>query len=172
MHWLVLKQAVLVTKLCHVSQAIWCNNLPVVSWIYKFRTNKLQIASNILLGLATRLHEQRYGLLAVDHISGLSNVLVDFASREHTTNPTEFLSTFTKKFPTSAEQLLNFVPFQQWAKITHIFDAATKAIDNGVMESTKRERLRFFCAWSRWLSIYFPTSQPHLQSIPYKNKKK
>ena len=99
MHWLVLKRAVPAAELRHVSPAIWCNNLLAVSWIYKFRTSKLQIASNILLGLAMCLHERRCSLLAVDHISGLFNVLADFASRKHTTNPAEFLSTFAKKFP-------------------------------------------------------------------------
>ena len=45
------------------------------------------------------MHERETSLLAVDHISGLFNVVADFASREHTTNPADFLHTFSQKFP-------------------------------------------------------------------------
>ena len=48
--------------------------------------------------LATRLHECQAGLLGVDHISGIYNIMADFASQEHTTNLTMFLKLFTEKF--------------------------------------------------------------------------
>ena len=99
MHWLVLKQTVSQEALCHKSPAIWCNNLPAVSWIYKFQISKSQVASNILLGLATCLHGNQCGLLVVDHISSLFNVLADFTSCEHMTNPAYFLSTLPLNFP-------------------------------------------------------------------------
>ena len=99
MHWLALEQAVTPADLLHQSPAIWCDNLPGVSWIYKFRTSKSHVASAILLALATRLHKNKTGLIAVDHISGLFNTLADVASRKHSTNPATFLVQFTKQFP-------------------------------------------------------------------------
>ena len=42
----------------------------------------------------------------------------------------------------------------------------TEAIDNGIIELTKCERLGFFCAWTQWNPIYFPSIElPNLQSI-------
>ena len=98
MHWLALEQAV-GTKLHHQSPAIWCDNLPAVAWTYKFRTSTSQIAANILRALATRLHVCQAGTLSVDHISGVYNVMADVASRKHTTNPSDFLTYFSSKFP-------------------------------------------------------------------------
>ena len=67
MHWMVLEQAV--DNLKHISVAIWCDNISVVSWIYKFRTSTSPIASSILKALATRMHVCQSGLLAIDHIT-------------------------------------------------------------------------------------------------------
>ena len=99
MHWLALEHAVGTEALRHQSPAIWCDNMSAVSWIHKFRTATSRIASNILRALATRLHVCHSGLLSVDHISGLFNVMADVASRKHTTNLTDFLKTFSSKFP-------------------------------------------------------------------------
>ena len=96
MQFLVLEQAV--PTLQHQSPAIWCDNIPAVAWIYKFRTSTSHLASHILLALATRLHKNQTGLLSVDHISGIYNTLADCASREHSTNPYTFLQIFTQKY--------------------------------------------------------------------------
>ena len=83
----------------HQSLAIWCDNLPAVSWMYKFRTSTSSIASRILRAFAVRLHVNATALLAVDHISGVYNVMADVASRKHSTNPATFLTNFTTLFP-------------------------------------------------------------------------
>ena len=90
MHWLALEQAVSKEELKHQSPSIWCDNLAAVSWIYKFRSNTSTLAGNILRVLATRLHECKAGLLGVDHISGIYNIMADVASQKHTTDLTKF----------------------------------------------------------------------------------
>ena len=97
MHWMALEQAV--DNLKHTSVAIWCDNISSVAWIYKFRTSTSPIASSILKALATRMHVCQSGLLAIDHISGLFNVMADVASQKHSTDPHTFLSTFSTTFP-------------------------------------------------------------------------
>ena len=99
MHWMALEQAVDPKALYHASVAIWCDNISAVAWIYKFRTSTSPIASSILKALATRMHVCHAGLLAIDHISGLYNVMADVASRKHSTDPHTFLSNFSTTFP-------------------------------------------------------------------------
>jgi hypothetical protein len=60
----------------HTSIAIWCDNLPAVSWIYKMRTSTSPIASRILRALAVRLQHNHTSLLGIDHISGIYNIIV------------------------------------------------------------------------------------------------
>lgn len=98
LHWLVLEASVDNDTLTHSSIAIWCDNLPAVSWIYKMRTSTSPVASRILRALAVRLQHQQSGLLAIDHISGIYNIMADVASRKHVSNPTQFLDYFTKTF--------------------------------------------------------------------------
>ena len=83
----------------HRSLSIWCDNLTAVSWMYKFRTSTSSIASRILRAFAVRLHVNATALLAIDHISGVYNVMADVASRKHNTNPTTFLTDYTALFP-------------------------------------------------------------------------
>ena len=97
-HWLALEHAVSKAELKHQSPSIWCDNLAAVSWIYKFRSNTSTLAGNILRVLATRLHECEAGLLDVDHISGIYNIMADVVSQKHTTDLTMFLKLFTEKF--------------------------------------------------------------------------
>ena len=97
MHWMALEQAI--GNLTHKSVAIWCDNIPAVSWIFKFRTSTSIVASAILKALATRMHVRHAALMAIDHISGLFNVMADVASRKHSTNPTTFLTSFSTTFP-------------------------------------------------------------------------
>ena len=97
MHWLALEQAVSKEELKHQSPSIWCDNLAAVSWIYKFRSNTSTLAGNILRVLATRLHECKAGLLGVDHISGIYNIMADVASQKRV-DLTKFLQLFTEKF--------------------------------------------------------------------------
>ena len=53
MQWLTLEQALTPAELLHQSPAIWCDNLPWFSWIYKFQTSKSQVASAILHSTGT-----------------------------------------------------------------------------------------------------------------------
>jgi hypothetical protein len=99
LHWLVLEASVNTTTLIHSSIAIWCDNLPAVSWIYKMRTSTSPVASRILRALAVRLQHHQTGLLAIDHISGIYNIMADVASRKHVSHPMHFLTYFTKTFP-------------------------------------------------------------------------
>ena len=41
----------------------------------------------------------------------------------------------------------------------------SKVLENDVVASTKRERLRFWSAWQTWLAFNFPTVHPNLQQI-------
>ena len=97
MHWMALEQAV--DDLQHTSVAIWCDNISAVAWIYKFRTSTYPVASSILKALATWMHVCQSGLLAIDHISGLFNVMADVALQKYSTDPHTFLSTFSATFP-------------------------------------------------------------------------
>jgi hypothetical protein len=99
LYWLVLEASVDKTTLSHTSIAIWYDNLPAVSWIYKMRTRTSPIASRILRALAVRLQHNHTGLLAIDHISGIYNIMAGVASRKHVSDPTRFLQYFTSTFP-------------------------------------------------------------------------
>ena len=113
--------------------------------------------------LATRLHKIQTGLLSVDHISGIYNTLANYASREHSTNPYAFLNfSHTNTPPTGT--LLDIVPIQQQDFIQNIFCIKNTDINNSVVEATKRERLHFFGAWTRFLAYYFPGVPNDLQS--------
>jgi hypothetical protein len=98
LHWLALEASVDKASLVHTSIAIWCDNLPAVSWIYKMRTSTSPIASRILRALAVRLQLHHTGLLAIDHISGIYNIMADVASRKHVSHPMQFLNYFTTTF--------------------------------------------------------------------------
>ena len=94
MHWLAMEQAVNKEELKHQSPSNWCDNLTAVVWIYKFRSNTSPLVGNILCVLATRLHKCQTGLLGVDHISNIYNIMADFSSKKHTTDLTTFLKLF------------------------------------------------------------------------------
>ena len=49
-----------------------------------------------------------------------------------------------------------------------MFDATTTAIDNGIVASTKWERLHFLAAWCRWISCYFPCISTTLRRLDRK----
>ena len=78
--------------------AIWCNNLPAVAWLYKMRNSGSKFAACILRAFAIRLQHFRAAVPAIDHLSGIYNIMSDFASRKHTTNSTDFLTLFTSTF--------------------------------------------------------------------------
>ena len=115
MHWLALEAAVGAENLRHTSPAIWCDNLPAVSWVYKLRSNVSILAANILRALATRLHHCESGLVAIDHISGIHNIMADVASRKHDVNLLKFLSFFHKTFP--PPQNNSWLMFQHSTKV-------------------------------------------------------
>jgi hypothetical protein len=83
LHWLVLEHIVDIATLCDASVSIWCDNLPAVAWMYKFRTSTSLVAARILRALAVRLHTNRAALLSVEHIFGIYNKMADVASRRH-----------------------------------------------------------------------------------------
>jgi hypothetical protein len=99
LYWLVLEQAVDTNTLKHTSIAIWCDNLPAVTWTYKFRTSTSPIAARILRALAVRLHKNQTALLSVEHISGIFKNMADVASQKHNTNRKHFLTNFSTCFP-------------------------------------------------------------------------
>jgi hypothetical protein len=68
LHWLVLEHIVDIGTLRDASVSIWCDNLPAVAWMYKFRTSTSLVAAQILRALAVRLHTNRAALLSVEHI--------------------------------------------------------------------------------------------------------
>jgi hypothetical protein len=77
LHWLVLKHIVDIATLRNASVSIWCDNLPAVAWMYKFRTSTSLVAARILRALDVRLHTNRAALLSVEHISGIYNKMAD-----------------------------------------------------------------------------------------------
>jgi len=99
MHWLVLEHSVDPITLRGVSVSIWCDNLPAVAWMYKFRTSTSLVAARILRALAVRLHTNRTALLSVEHISGIYNNMADVASRKHSLDNATFLTDFSAHFP-------------------------------------------------------------------------
>jgi hypothetical protein len=56
LHWLVLEHVLDTSTLHDVSVSIWCDNLPAVAWMYKFRTSTSLMTARILWALAVRLH--------------------------------------------------------------------------------------------------------------------
>ena len=99
LHWLVLEHIVDPITLRDSSVSIWCDNLPAVAWMYKFRTSTSLIAARILRALAVRLHSNRAALLSVEHISGIYNKMADVASRKHSLDNASFLTEFSTLFP-------------------------------------------------------------------------
>jgi hypothetical protein len=99
LHLLVLEPIVDFATLRDASVSIWCDNLPVVAWMYKFRTSTSLVAAQILWALAVRLHTNRAALLSVEHISGIYNKMADVASRRHSLDHKMFLTDFSALFP-------------------------------------------------------------------------
>ena len=99
LQWLVLEHIVDPTTLRNSSVSIWCDNLPAVAWMYKFRTSTSIVAARILRALAVRLHTNRAALLSVEHISGIYNKMADVASRRHSLDNKTFLTEFSALFP-------------------------------------------------------------------------
>jgi hypothetical protein len=99
LHWLVLEHVVNPITLRDSSVSIWCDNLPAVAWMYKFRTSTSLVAARVLRALAVRLHTNRAALLSVEHISGVYNKMADVASRKHSIDNTVFLTEFSALFP-------------------------------------------------------------------------
>jgi hypothetical protein len=99
LQWLVLEHIVDTATPRDASVSIWCNNLPAVAWMYKFRTSTSLVAARILRALAVRLHTNRAALLSVEHISGVYNNMADVASRRHSLDNTVFLTDFSALFP-------------------------------------------------------------------------
>jgi hypothetical protein len=62
------------------------------------QTSTSPIASRILRALAVRLQHNQIGLLTIDRISGIYNIMADVASRKHVSDPTRFLQYFTSTF--------------------------------------------------------------------------
>jgi hypothetical protein len=99
LHWLVLEHIVDIATLRDASVSIWCDNLPAVAWMYKFRISTSLVAARILRALAVRIHTNRAALLSVEHISGIYNKMADVASQRHSLDHTIFLTNFSALFP-------------------------------------------------------------------------
>jgi hypothetical protein len=56
LQWLILEHVVDTSTLRNASISIWCDNLPAVAWMYKFRTSTSLVSAQILRALAVRLH--------------------------------------------------------------------------------------------------------------------
>jgi hypothetical protein len=95
LHWLVLEHIVDIATLRDASVSIWCDNLPAVAWMYKFRTSTSLVAARILRALAVRLHTNRAALLLVEHISGIYNKMANVASQRHSLDHKIFLTDFS-----------------------------------------------------------------------------
>jgi hypothetical protein len=100
LHWLVLEHIVDIATLRDASISIWCDNLPALAWMYKFRTSTSLVAVQILRALVVQLHTNRATLLSVEHISGIYNKMADVASRRHSLDRTIFFTNFSAMFPT------------------------------------------------------------------------
>ena len=125
-------------------------------------------ASRILRALAIRLQHFRAALPVIDHLSGLFNIMSDFASREHTTHPADFLTLFTSTFTPPAGKLLDLVHPNQRHTIETNFRNVQQALANGIVETTAKERRRFWAAWTLWLACAFPTIDPYCLHQPTK----
>jgi hypothetical protein len=99
LQWLVLEHVVDTSTLRDASVSIWCDNLPAVAWMYKFRTSTSLVAAQFLRALAVRLHTNRAALLSIEHISGIYNTMADVASRRHSLDNAKFLTDFSALFP-------------------------------------------------------------------------
>ena len=147
MYWLALEQAVSKEELKHQSPSIWCDNLAAVLWIYKFRSNTSPLAGNILRVLATRLHICQAGLLRVDHISGIYNIMAGFSSQKHTTDLTTFLKLFTEKFKPSQGSFRRLYSKHKIEQ-ENLYRATNTDINNGIMMLTREAQIRLFVAWT------------------------
>ena len=98
LHWLVLEAAISPEELRFALAAIWCDNLPVVAWLYKMRSSSSLIAANLVRALAVRIHMNKSAKLAGEHLSGKFNVMADTISCRHPTNIEDFFSFFSSKF--------------------------------------------------------------------------
>ena len=83
----------------HRTATIWCDNLAAVHWTDKFRTATSPVAAKLLRALAVHIRHHAAAPLDVRHIPGANNIMADYASRPHPTNPEHFLSSFTTLFP-------------------------------------------------------------------------
>jgi hypothetical protein len=104
LQWLVLEHVVDTSTLRDSSVSIWCDNLPAVAWMYKFRNSTSLVVARILRALAVRLHTNQAALLSVEHISGIYNTMADVASRRHSLDNAKFLTDFSALFPTPQDK--------------------------------------------------------------------
>jgi hypothetical protein len=99
LQWLFLEHVVDTSTLRDASISIWCDNLPAVAWMYKFRTSTSLVAAQILRALAVRLYTNRSALLSLKHISGIYNTIANVSSRRHSLDNAKFLIDFSALFP-------------------------------------------------------------------------
>jgi hypothetical protein len=98
LHWLVLEEIAPSHTLRHHSASMWIDNTSAVAWAYKLRSSN-PAAARLLRALTIRLRLHEAAPLAPTHIPGHLNRMADIASREHPTDPTIFLQSFTSQFP-------------------------------------------------------------------------
>lgn len=117
LEFIVLKETLPEGGLQHKSVNILCDNLPAFAGTHKLQTSTLEAAAKLLKALAIRLHATRLSLLNIEHIPGILNMMVDVASRKHSTNVQTFLSEFTAIFAPpqgSSWQILQITNKRKW----------------------------------------------------------
>ena len=60
---------------------------------------------------------------------------------------------------------MELVQTKQQSYIQHLFTTSTRDIEHGVVETTRRERIRLFLAWKGWLKENFTPLQPNLEEL-------
>jgi hypothetical protein len=126
---LVLEHVVDTSTLRDASVSIWCDNLPAVAWMYKFRRSTSLVAARILRALAVRLHTNQAALLSVKHISGIYNTMADVASRRHSLDNAKFLTDFSALFPPPQDK--------SWTLFLHSNKVTSKVCSELLLIETK-----------------------------------
>ena len=62
------------------------------------------------------------------------------------------------------------VPAEHKIEQENLFRAANADINNGIVATTREERIRLFGAWTRWLALKYPTVNPDLQGLPLQHQ--
>jgi hypothetical protein len=96
-HWLVLEH--LQPSLQHTTAQLWCDNMAAISWATKLKSSTDPLATRILRHFAYRLHVTRASPFKTNYIKSANNKMADMASRPHSRDPPNFLTSVASAFP-------------------------------------------------------------------------